>query len=541
MFRLILAPLLLVCLTQSAFCVGADSPPHLNDKLQLVVDGKPFFIIGGELGNSTASDLESMEQYWPKFKSLHMNTVLSPVYWDRFEPKEGQFDFSLIDGLIEQARANNMRLVLLWFGTWKNSMSCYAPEWIKRDIERFPRCRDNSGKPLEILSPLSEENLDADKRAFVALMKHLKEVDGDKHTVLMVQVENEIGMIPLPRDYSDKANTAYSELVPTELFDYLESHRDSLRKTLLDQWKATDLRKEGNWEECFGPGVATEELFTAWNFARYTDQVAAAGKAEYSLPMFANAALIRKNYVPGQYPSGGPLPHLVDIWRAGAPAIDFLAPDFYFPNFVEWCEKYDIPGNAYFIPEIGLTERTPTNILYAVGQQHVMGISPFDIESIADPSTHPLGKCYEILDSLKPLILEHQGKNTMVGITPRVAYNENVTDMVQNVELGGYKLKVTCETDDMWSPTGEPKPSGSIIIATGEDEFVVAGTGTVVTFASKTHGEIVGIANIQEGSFVDGKWQGGRWLNGDQSHQGRHVRIPAGKWGIQRVRVYRYR
>jgi hypothetical protein len=515
--------------------------PHLNDKLQLVVDGKPFFIIGGELGNSTASDLESTKQYWPKFKALRMNTVLAPVYWDRFEPKEGVFDFTLIDGLIEQARANNMRLVLLWFGTWKNSMSCYAPEWVKRDFERFPRCRDNSGKPLEILSPLNKETLNADKRAFVALMKHLKEVDGNKHTVLMVQVENEIGMIPLPRDYSYEANTAYSEPVPTELFDYLESHRDILRKTLLDQWKSTNFRKDGNWEEFFGPGMATEELFAAWNFAKYTDQVAAAGKAEYPLPMFVNAALIRENYVQGQYPSGGPLPHLIDIWKAGAPAIDFIAPDFYFPNFVEWCEKYDLPGNAYFIPEIGLNERTPTNILYAIGQQHVMGISPFDIESIDDPSSHPLGKCYEILDSLKPLILEHQGKDTMVGITPRVAYNENVTGMVQTVELGGNKLKVTCETVDIWNPKGEPKPSGSIIIATAEDEFVVAGTGTVVTFASNTPGEIVGIANIQEGHFVDGKWQGGRWLNGDQSHQGRHLRIPAGKWGIQRVRVYRYR
>jgi beta-galactosidase GanA len=368
--------------------------PHLNDKLQLIVEGKPYFIIGGELGNSTASDIERMKEHWPKFKTLHMNTILAPVYWDRFEPTEGQFDFSLIDGLLEQARAHNMRLVLLWFGTWRNSMSCYVPEWVKRNFERFPRCRDNSGKPLEILSPLSEENLSADKRAFVALMRHLKEVDSEKHTVLMIQVENEIGMIPLPRDYSDEATAAYQNQVPAELFAYLEKHRDSLRITLLDQWKATNFRKEGNWEECFGPGVATEELFTAWNFARYTDKVAKAGKAEYPLPMFANAALIRENYVPGQYPSGGPLPHLVDIWRAGAPAIDFLAPDFYFPNFVEWCDKYDIPGNAYFIPEIGLFERTPTNILYAVGQQHVMGVSPFDIESITDPASHPLGKCY---------------------------------------------------------------------------------------------------------------------------------------------------
>jgi hypothetical protein len=533
--------LLLLALAFNFAFAQNSSLPRLNHKLQLVVDGEPYLILGGELGNSTASDLESMKQYWPNFKALHMNTILAPVYWDRFEPTQGEFDFTLIDGLLEQARANNMRLVLLWFGSWKNSMSCYVPEWVKRDFERFPRCRDNSGKPLEILSPLSEANLDADKKAFVALMKHLKEIDSEKHTVLMVQVENEIGMIPSPRDYSDEATTAYQKQVPDELFVYLEKHRNSLRKSLLDQWGATDFRKVGNWEECFGPGMATEELFTAWNFARYTDEVAAAGKMEHQLPMFVNAALIRENYVPGQYPSGGPLPHLIDIWRAGAPAIDFLAPDFYFPNFVEWCEKYELPGNAYFIPEIGLNERTPTNILYAVGHQHVMGVSPFDIESISDPTSHPLGKCYEILDSLKPLILEHQGKDTMVGITPRVAYDENVTGMVQNVELGGYKLKVTCETVDMWNPKGEPKPSGSIIIATGENEFVVAGTGTVVNFSSSGPGEIVGITNIQEGKFVDGKWQGGRWLNGDQSHQGRHIRIPAGDWSIQKVRVYNYR
>ena len=137
-----------------------------------------------------------MKPHWSRLTALGLNTVLAPVYWDLIEPQEGRFDFSLVDGLIASAREHDLRLVLLWFGSWKNCMSCYVPSWIKTDPQRFPRAQSSAGRGLEMLSAFSEENVEADVRAFAALMRHLREVDAGRHTVIMVQVENEIGMIP---------------------------------------------------------------------------------------------------------------------------------------------------------------------------------------------------------------------------------------------------------------------------------------------------------------------------------------------------------
>jgi hypothetical protein len=189
---------------------GVDlSMPHLRRQgtaIQLVVDGRAFLIRGGELGNSSASNPAFLEPLWTRFAALNMNTVLAPVYWDLVEPEEGRFDFSTLDRLIDGARANGMRLVLLWFGSWKNSMSCYAPAWVKGDSQRFPPAADFDGTPQEILSPFSTVNRDTDARAFAAVLRHLVEIDGRAHAVVMVQVENEVGMIPSARDHSAEAD-----------------------------------------------------------------------------------------------------------------------------------------------------------------------------------------------------------------------------------------------------------------------------------------------------------------------------------------------
>jgi beta-galactosidase GanA len=534
----------IACLVVGAFAVASEGAdiPHLQRQgtaTQLVVDGRPFLILGGELGNSSASDLAYMEPIWPKLARMNLNTVLAPVYWDRIEPEEGTFDFALVDGLIEGARAHNLRLVLLWFASWKNSMSCYAPLWVKTDQRRFPRAQDKQGKGLEILSPFRDENRDADARAFVALMRHLREIDGQKHTVVMVQVENEIGMIPEARDYSDAANDLFAQPVPRELRDYLQEQRDTLNPEFKAWWEASGFKTSGTWEDIFGSGLETDEIFMAWHFARYVEHIAKAGKAQYALPMFVNAALIRPNYKPGQYPSAGPLPHLMDVWRAGAPSIDFLSPDIYFPNFAEWCDKYHRSGNPLFIPEAGRGSEGAVNVFYAMGQHDAMGFCPFSIESTDDPENEPLARSYDLLTQLAPLILASQGKGLTAGV---LLDKENPT---QEIHLGNYTLKVSHDYTWGWSggQGAERWPrAGGMILSTGPDEYTVAGSGIIVTFAPNSPGDpIAGIGSIQEGRYVDGQWVGGRWMNGDQSHQGRHLRIPAGGFGIQRIRLYRYR
>ena len=519
-----------------------DSTPHLRQQgtaTQLIVDGKPFLVLGGEVGNSTSSSLEYMRPVWPKLVSLNLNTVLVPVYWELLEPVEGKFDFTLVDGLIQEARRNNLRLVPLWFASWKNSMSCYAPGWVKKDQKRFPRSQDGAGRGIEILSPFSKENVEADARAFAAFMHHLREVDGRDHTVIMVQVENEIGMIPDSRDRSAVAESLFKQSVPPDLMSYLEKRKDALIPEFRASWGAAGFKTRGTWEEVFGVGPKTDEIFMAWHFARYTNRVAQLGAAEYRLPMFVNAALIRPGYQPGQYPSAGPLPHLMDVWRAGAPQIDFLSPDIYFTNFAEWARRYQQTGNPVFIPEAQPNPMSAINAMWTVSQLDAIGFSPFAIESVEEPVSKLITGSYDVLKQLAPLILEHQGKREMLGFLPEGPEQRQPL----RARLGGYAMNVayTPSAAGPGAPTSDVV-SGGLVIATGQDEFVFAGTGLTITFETETlSNETVGLLWVQEGKYVNGGWVSGRWLNGDQTNQGRHVRLPPGKFDIQRVKLYRYR
>ena len=523
------------------------APPRLQPRgasAELVVDGSPFLVLGGELGNSSGEP-GYLERWWPRLKALNLNTVLAPVYWELVEPREGQFDFATVDGLIAGARGHGVRLVLLWFGSWKNSMSCYAPAWVKTDTRRFPRAADASGRGLDILTPFAPANRDADARAFAALMRHLREVDGGRYTVLMVQVENEVGMIPEARDRSAGANAAFDGAVPRELLESVRRHPATLPPALREAWEGRGRPAAGGWAEVFGPGPATEELFTAWHLARYLEAVVSAGKAEYSLPMFANAALIRPGYRPGQYPSGGPLPHLAAVWRAAAPSIDFISPDIYFPNFAEWCRLYARPGNPLFVPEARRGVEASVHALYAAAAHDAIGFAPFGIESIGEPAGARLAESYRLLAALAPTLTAHRGRGTMAGLLPEI----DPQPQPQEVSLGGYRLRVVYERQvapsiaDGESGGAAPvaSPAGGLVVATGPDEFLFAGIGVTATFAVEGSDDRVGLLSVEEGSFEAGAWRHERWLNGDETHQGRHVRLEPGRFGTQRVRVYRHR
>ncbi|HEX5183035.1 MAG TPA: DUF5597 domain-containing protein [Allosphingosinicella sp.] len=531
----------------SVLCLAA-APPHLvpqGNTKQLIVDGKPFLILGGELGNSTASDLDALKPHWDDFRRLHMNTIVAPVSWELIEPAEGRFDWGSVDGLLGQARAAGDRLVLLWFGSWKNSMSAYAPGWVKRDQARFPRTQKADGTGSEILSPLVPANVAADARAFAALMAHLKAVDGDRHTVILVQVENEMGMLPTARDRSPAADAAFAGSVPHALTDWLVHHRATLAPELKALWEANDARTSGDWRGVFGAGPAGEEIFSAWCFARYAEAVASAGKAAYDLPIYVNVALNRPGSSPGSnYPSGGPVPHLIDVWKAGAPAIDLIAPDIYFPNFGEILDRYARPDNALFIPEANQAGRaeSPSEAMLAFGRYGAFGFSPFSIENAKGPGAEALRQAYDLLDQLAPLILAARGTGRMTGFRPKVSFDGAVDDAPQSATLGDYRI--TASFLDTWAPKEGQKTDthGALVIQLGPDEYLVAGSGVTFTFAPVTPGPPqAGLERVEEGRYVDGQWQRGRVLNGDQTHQGRFVRLPSGSWGIQRVRLYRYR
>ena len=537
--------------------------------IQLHIDNKPFLILGGELGNSSASSVEDIESNFPKLQRMGLNTLLVPAYWDLLEPEEGKFDFTLTDKVIQQARENKLKVIFLWFGAWKNSMSCYAPQWFKANYNKYPRAHTKTGKPLEIASAFSENVFNADSRAFSQLMKHIASIDKDDGTVIMIQIENEIGMLEDARDYSDAANKLFNANVPSQLINYLQRNKEQLHPQMLKKWKDNGFKTKGNWQTMFGADIYTDEIFMAWHYASYVEKMAKIAKSIYNIPLYVNAAMNSRDRKPGEYPSAGPLAHLIDIWHCAAPSLDLLAPDLYDKGFTSWTVQYKLHNNPLFIPETRLTENDGVRAFYVFGEQDAIGFSPFSIEDASDTQDSPLVQAYAKLHDLMPVILKHQGKNEMNGLLFDQENKERI------INRDGYKITCKHYYTLPWDPKatdGSVWPEGGgILIKLNTNEYLIAGSGIVITFEKENENKITPTQNLGEDGFVNAgestskvtKWDGEtragiasvdevsissdgnikylRRMNGDQNHQGRHVRIPVGKFAILHVKLYEYK
>ncbi|HPI69249.1 MAG TPA: beta-galactosidase [Bacteroidales bacterium] len=537
--------------------------PRLQDRdgmKKLIVDGRPFICVGGEVSNTASSDSVTMKRTIGRLAEANLNTILTVVSWDLFEPVEGKFDFSWIDYQIEAARENDVRLILLWFASWKNGLSHFVPEWVKADQERFPRVVNADGNTLEILSTLSTANRDADARAFAAFMKHIREVDSKEHTVIAIQVQNEPGLLGSTRDFCDAANKAFSGPVPEELIDYLVENEENLLPELKKIWQVAGSKTSGTWEEVFGKNVPrpadnppvpnspdrqlrpadaellthTDEIFMAWNYSQYIGYIAAQGKKEYPLPMFVNTWIVQPNDLgPGDYPSGGPEPLVHDIWRAGAPAIDILAPDIYLPQYEEIIRAFARNGNPAFNPET----RMDANLCWkAFTELDVLCYSPFGIDNL-DPQGS-FARAYGFIGDLSGAIAEAQGRKDAIRlIIPEPGEHPG------RVEMGGYIFDFAVSPVRRGIAVTGPSPSAdtaairsgrgsSLTLSFLEDPFVLIintdpneyyfATNSNYSFrvSPASGGGIAAPASIDQGAFVNGKWMMSRRLNGDDLMRG---------------------
>ena len=562
--------LLLVCAgmhAQKSFIV------EYGNSVRLMVDGEPFIVLGGELGNSSAACPEDIEANFAKLRKMGLNTVLVPAYWDLTEPVEGRFDFSLTDKVLEEARANDLKVIFLWFGAWKNSMSCYAPLWFKQDFEKYPRAYTREGKPLEIASSFSDNVFAADNKAFTTWLSHVAEIDKDHGTVIMVQIENEIGMLEDARDHSAVADRRFNAPVPQELISFLKKNRKTLHPYMDRKWGENGYRAKGTWTEVFGGDVYAEEIFMAWHYACYVEKMAQSARKIYDVPLFVNAAMNSRGRRPGEYPSAGPLAHLIDIWHAGAPTLDFIAPDLYDDGFKDWVAQYHLHNNPLFIPETRHMQNNGVRAFYVLGEHDAIGISPFAIEDGTAEQGTPFVEGYEKLREMMPLIAEWQGKDAMWGLL----FDQNAKERI----ITDGDLILTCRHNftlpwDSRATDGSVWPEGGgIIIRLDKDEYIVAGNGIVVEFATidektfATSRKVLGEDGfVATGTDADASVEAARiWmaercgigfcdevnvlpdcsfervrrLNGDQNHQGRHVRISVGDYKVLHVKLYRYR
>lgn len=533
---------------------------------RLLDEGKGYIILGGELGNSSATSAGDIEYSLGKAAAMGLNTVLVPAYWDLTEPEEGLFDFSLTDKIIDTARDLDLGVVILWFGAWKNSMSCYAPQWVKHDTKRFQRARTASGKPLEIVSAFSTELLEADRRAFTHWLRHIAEND-TAGIVKMVQIENEIGMLEDARDHCAQANEAYSKGVPEKLMRHLAANKTHLHPELKKRWEDRGARMEGSWRDVFGDDIYSDEYFMAWNYAGYVEKLASAGREITSIPFYLNAALNSRGRRPGEYPSAGPLAHLKDIWHAGSPTIDFLSPDIYDSGFAGWISRYALPDNPLFIPEVRRDDSNIAQAYYAIGHHKALGISPFSIESGDADYTRKLADAYGVLRQLSSLLTDISRK----GLTEGALLSHEKPDTV--LIDGDTRITLSHFFTLPWDPRAKDvsnwRDSGAILIKLATDEYILAGTGVVAKFEdvseqadtavrgedgfaeiggkaiSSQHGwegQRVGIAQVEEVCIdPDGNLQRIRTLNGDETHQGRHARISVDDNTILHIKTYKYK
>ena len=537
-----------LALTGAASAQAAAPIPELvqkNGKYALMVDGAPFLVLGGQANNSSNYEA-ALPKVWPAIKDMHANTLTMPVAWEQIEPVEGKFDFSFVDTLVRQARENNVRLVILWFATWKNTGPSYAPTWVKTDNKRFPRLTNKDGTTSYALSPLYDTTREADKKAYVELVKHIRAIDGDQHTVIMLQPENETGVYGAARDYSKKADALMAKPVPAEL---------------LKKYNKKPAIGQNNWNAVFGKDA--DEYFHAWSIATYIDDIVAAGDAIYPLPTYVNAALkdpLNPNHLAGAYASGGPVYSVIDVWKAAAPHIELLAPDLYTPtsqSYEKTLELYARHDNALYVAESGNSPVYARYIFSALGRQGI-GFDPFGFD-YTGYSNHPLGTTKTDIEMVKPFATVYKLFEGMDREWAKLSFDSQVWGVSepddhsdQTLDLGA-KWNATVSYREWqfglrkWDPDnrngypeGSDVPSGGVVVAKLSDtEFLVAGLNARITFGAGKDNAKKGmlVDRVEEGHFEDGKWVFERVWNGDQTDYGLNF---TGQPVILKVRLATY-
>ena len=553
-----------------------------GDQKVLLVDGKPFIMLAGEVHNSDSSSPAYMEQIWKIADDLGMNSLLLPVTWEMVEPVEGEFHFEILDQLIDQAREHGMKIGLLWFGSFKNAECMYAPEWVKRDLERFHRGQIVKGKnkagrkvsptlpvtiPYTTISYLSENAMQADARAFGKMMQHVREYDEAYGTVITVQVENETGLLGNAREVSDEADAAFAGEVPQEFASYMRSHTEYMEEDVRAAVEAG--AEKSSWSEVFG--AVAEEIFSAYHVASFVEYVAKAGKDAYNLPMTVNCWLDKAADTPGDYPSGGPVARVHEVWDYCAPSIDVYCPDIYVPYFNKVCDRFVKSGtNPLYIPEAATHSYAAPRMVYTVGHYHAMCYSPFGFDDIGKPFSAAQGYLFgmdvtdpalktpqnfeeyaalgKILREAMPLLAERYGTTDLQAVcAEREAEKKKSLGLPEDMNpMERMLAEAAAATKMIFGDLGvsvgfggmmRPRNDGALLVCrTKENEVYMIGEQCdIQLFSTDSEKTNLDILRLEEGTFENGAFVPGRRFNGDEAAQ-----LKLDKPGVLRLQWFTY-
>lgn len=539
--------------SRSAWSVGRDGD------LALRRDESPVLLLGGQVHNSSSSSPASIADSFAHVRAINGNAVLSPVSWALTEPEEGSFDFSLVDNMLEAARSNDLRLVLLWYGAYKNARSTYAPSWVRGNPERFPRTVINAkgrsafsyegSMPGPVVTVFSESLREADACAFESLLRHLAEVDTDD-VVALIQVQNETGMLRDSRDRGPLAEVAWHAQVPAALLAFVrdEAQDASLVRTL---WKKQGEKQAGTWGDVFGTDSGADEVFMAWSVAQYIEHLAVRGQAIKNVPMYANAWLGPQpgQDEPGQYPSGGPGARVLDVWKVAAPSLALLGPDIYIDDADGAMRTYATGTQPLFVPESRLSAG---ELVRAIGTYRAIGWSAFGVDG-ANPEGQ-LAATLEFLTALESVITTAQPRDRVSAVVVEPG-QEVVEVRVGEIDIaarGTFALFQRMlldagiqipDRDHLSLPNetlptepvpyaGEERPFGLLVVE-DENSIIIVGQGLTLDFFHT--GSRVEIDSVEELLVQDGRIVSGRVLNGDE----RLRVVPTAKVGAARIRLLR--
>lgn len=502
--------------------------PHLQEldgQTVLMVDDQPFIGLAAECHNSSASSTAYMNtKVWPRVSPLNINTLLVPVYWELVEPAPGKFDFSSVEDLIVGARAHQVKLVLLWFGLWKNGLSSYVPGWLKAN-PTVQYAQQQAGQHLYSISPADQRAVSQDAKAFAQLMAFIKKADAEQSTVIMVQVENEVGLLESDFDYSVAKDQALSQTLP----------------------RALSQNPDTTWQQQFGAQAG--EAYMAFLYAAAVQQIAAAGKAQYALPMYVNAWLEKPLGRPGNYPTGGPTVRMLPIWQKVAPAVDLVAPDLYVPNFKEVSDAYAAPQQALLVPETRQDLRTVSNLIYAISHYNLLLFSPFGAEDFFSQAA--------ALDEhvLKAVAIDadafdwHQtgpalarANALLAGLLPLLVSKRQTAQMhpfmISQASDRGRQIKLAdCEAQvHFLKQEGNVSPSAGFVLQLADNEFLLFGVNLYVDLVADDPRRKVGLLSLEEGTWERDGWHAGRMLNGDERYRIQIGAMPQ----LLRIRTHLY-